>query len=382
MTDKLQMMIVDDEPANCKLLEIALASKYETITCRSGQECLDQLEKHQPAIILLDVMMPGLNGYEVCSRIKENEQTAHIPIVFVSALDTLDDRLSGYNAGGDDYIGKPVDLSILLKKIDLIITNQQSKQQLESDVEEMQSGFMSALNAGEEFGQVTHFVEQCLQAQNYEQLFHAIFESMSTFNLNTAAQIRYNNQIITLNSDGEDSPLEKELILKAQFNGQILEFGSRIFISFAHFSLLIKNSPSENPERIERLKEHLVAIAKVCNHRVKSISTENNLQSHKDIASLFQETTLSLETLNSNLETHIKKAVSISQNMGHKVVDEASFPCLSEAQRKELMTIVNHSSNQCKELSKELSTLMNEHHAIKSTLQQIIQQINTSLSKS
>ncbi len=382
MTDKLKMMIVDDEPANCKLLEVALGSQYETITCRSGQECLDQLETHQPEIILLDVMMPGLNGYEVCSRIKENGQTAHIPVVFVSALDTLDDRLSGYNAGGDDYIGKPVDLSILLKKLELIITHKQSKQQLENDVEEMQSGFMSALNAGEEFGQVTHFVEQCLQAQNYEQLFHAIFESMSSFNLSTAAQIRYDDQIITLNSDGEDSPLEKELILKAQFNGQILEFGSRIFISFAHFSLLIKNSPTDNPERIERLKEHLVAIAKVCNHRIKSISTENNLQSHKDIALLFQESTLSLESLNNNLETQIKKALSISKNMEDKVVDEDSFPSLSEIQRKELMTIMNHSSHQCKALSKELNTLMNEHNAIKSTFQKIIQQINTSLSKS
>ncbi len=380
MTDKAQIMIVDDAPANCKLLEsFLLAQNYEPITCRSGQECLEQLTQHKPEIILLDVMMPGLNGYEVCSRIKENKEINHIPIIFISALDTLDDRLNGYNAGGDDYLGKPVDLSILLKKITLVMSNKQIKRQLKHDVEEMQSGFMNALNTGEEFGQVTHFVEQCLQANNYEQLFQAVFESMKNFNLKTSAQIRYNDQVITLNSDGEKLPLEKELMLKAQFDSQILEVGSKMFISYVHFSLLIKNSPIDDTIRIERLKEHLVAIAKVCNHRIKSIAIEKNAQYQKDISSLFQEGTSSLEALHSNLETHIQKALTITQNMSKKVIDEHNISCLDEKQKKELMSIVHYSSTQCKELSQELSTLMNEHNIIKTTLQKIIEKINSSL---
>lgn len=378
MSHKLPIMIVDDEPANRKLLEVVLAPKYTTITCNSGQECLDQLTQEHPEIILLDVMMPDLNGYEVCSRIKENAETAEIPIVFISALDTLDDRLNGYNAGGDDYLGKPVDLSILLKKIELILANKQNKQQLEHDVEEMQSGFMNALNAGEEFGHVTHFTEHSLLAKNYDQLFNAVFESMKNFDLETAAQIRDEDQVITLNSNGESLPLEKELMLKAQFNGQVLEFGSRMFISFAYFSLLVKNVPDDDPDRIERLKEHLSAIAKVCNLRVQAISSEQNVESHKETASLIESTSISLEELNKELEIHIKKAISIAQTMGQKIIHKDTLPDLNEVHREELMAIINHSTEECNELGKHLQKLMNEQNTISDTLQKITKKMNTS----
>ena len=309
-TNKPLIMIVDDEPSNILLLERTLQSDYTTICCASGLECLKQLKKQQPEIILLDVMMPGLNGYEVCAQIKENNDTAHIPVFFISASDTLDARLKGYNAGGDDYLEKPVKLSILLKKIELILINKKNKQQLTEELDHVQSGFMHALNMGEEFGQVTHFIEQCLAVQTHEQLLCTFFKAMRHFELHSAAQIRIEKKTITLNSDGDCLPLEKELLLKAQFDGRILEFGSRLFISYGQFSLLVKDAPVDDPDRIQRLQEHLCAIARICDYRIKAIENEQHVQSHKEITTLLNNTLLSLEhiiqTLDDNTENNLR----------------------------------------------------------------------------
>lgn len=358
MTTKPLIMIVDDEPANCKLLEVILAEDYITITCTSGQECLDQLVHHSAEIILLDVMMPNLNGYEVCKRLKENDETSHIQVIFISASDTLDDKLNGYNAGGDDYLGKPVNLSILLKKIELMLKNKKIKQQLISDVEYMQSGFMNALSMGEEFGQVTHFIEQCLTAPNYVQLFYTFFTCMKDFDLHTAAQIRNQDEIITLNSEGESLPLEKELMLKAQFDDHILEFGSKIFISYPHFSVLVKNLPIDTPDRIERLKEHLRAIAKTCDFRVKAIKAEHHLQSHKDIAELFKEAALSLQDINQQLQEQANSFIFTTQEMQKEVEGMLnSFP-LKKQQKEDVMAVIKQSSEKCN----TLNLLLNEHN--------------------
>lgn len=367
-------MIVDDESANCKLLVKALASQYETITLHSGKECLDYLTHDQPEIILLDVMMPGLNGHEVCSQIKKNEATKNISVVFISALDTLDDRLNGYNAGGDDYLGKSVDLSTLLNKIQLILNNKKENQKLAEDVEEMQSGFMTALNMGAETDQVTNFIEQCLVAKNYDQLLNAFFESMQGFNLKTVAQIRSKDEVLTINSSWKSLPLEQELMLKAQFDGRILEFDQRMFINYESFSLLVKNSPIEDPDLVGRLRDHLAVIANACDFRIKAIGTEINLQSHLEIASFFKKTTQSIEKINKGLDADNKKAISISHSLGQRIEEKLIFLGLEEDQEKILMEIIDTSTN-------DLSLLMEKQSEIKDTLGDIVQQMNQTLGK-
>src|SRR5215467_2037493 len=113
-----RVLVVDDIISNVKLLEAKLAAEYfEVITAFNGEQALARVAAEMPDIILLDVMMPGMDGFEVCRRIKSNTQTAHIPVVMVTALDQSSDRVTGLEAGADDFLTKPVDDAALFARV-------------------------------------------------------------------------------------------------------------------------------------------------------------------------------------------------------------------------------------------------------------------------
>ncbi len=104
-----RVLVVDDIPVNVRLLEAKLSAEYyDIITATSGAEALEIIESEPPDIVLLDVMMPEMDGFEVCRRIKENPATALLPVIMVTALNEQSDRVTGLEAGADDFLTKPV----------------------------------------------------------------------------------------------------------------------------------------------------------------------------------------------------------------------------------------------------------------------------------
>ncbi len=104
-----RVLIVDDIAQNVKLLEAKLSAEYfDVISATNGEDALKIAEEQLPDIILLDVMMPGMNGFEVCERLKENKATRQIPVVMVTALSETEDRVKGLQAGADEFLSKPV----------------------------------------------------------------------------------------------------------------------------------------------------------------------------------------------------------------------------------------------------------------------------------
>ena len=113
-----RVLVVDDLEPNVKLLEAKLRAEYfDVLGATSGQEALERAEKEQPDIILLDVMMPGMDGFEVCRRLKASPDTMHIPVVMVTALDQQADRIAGLEAGADDFLTKPVEDIALFARV-------------------------------------------------------------------------------------------------------------------------------------------------------------------------------------------------------------------------------------------------------------------------
>src|SRR5258706_3266497 len=113
-----RVLVVDDILSNVKLLEAKLAAEYfEVLTASNGEQALARVSADLPDIILLDVMMPGMDGFEVCRRIKSNTKTTHIPIIMVTALDQPTDRVAGLDAGADDFLTKPVDDTALFARV-------------------------------------------------------------------------------------------------------------------------------------------------------------------------------------------------------------------------------------------------------------------------
>jgi len=113
-----RVLVVDDILANVKLLEARLSAEYfEVLSAFSGQEALDVCEVERVDVVLLDVMMPGMDGFEACKRIKENPKTHHIPVIMVTALDQPSDKIQGLESGADDFLTKPVDDIALITRV-------------------------------------------------------------------------------------------------------------------------------------------------------------------------------------------------------------------------------------------------------------------------
>jgi two-component system cell cycle response regulator len=113
-----RVLVVDDVPANVRLLEARLSAEYfDVTTASSGAEALAACERAECDIVLLDVMMPDLDGFEVCRRLKSNPATHHIPVVMVTALDQPSDRVAGLEAGADDFLTKPVSDIALIARV-------------------------------------------------------------------------------------------------------------------------------------------------------------------------------------------------------------------------------------------------------------------------
>lgn len=117
-----RILVVDDIPANVKLLEARLLAEYfDVLTAENGYEALAICERTQVDLILLDIMMPGLDGFEVCERLKANPRTTHIPVVMVTALDQPSDRVRGLKAGADDFLTKPVNDLQLMSRVKSLV---------------------------------------------------------------------------------------------------------------------------------------------------------------------------------------------------------------------------------------------------------------------
>lgn len=116
--DGKKILVVDDHVDNVELLSAYLRlADYQVTTALSGEEALQKVDRELPDLILLDVMMPGLNGYQVCERLKGDEATQFIPIVMITALQEKEDRVKGIEAGADDFLSKPFDEHELMARV-------------------------------------------------------------------------------------------------------------------------------------------------------------------------------------------------------------------------------------------------------------------------
>ncbi|MDB9519917.1 response regulator [Roseofilum reptotaenium CS-1145] len=118
MSNKGQILAVDDTPANLKVISETLNNAgYTVATAIDGDRALKRLQHYQPDLILLDIQMPGIDGFETCRRLKADPQTQHIPVIFITALSDAINKVKGLEMGGVDYITKPFDHTELLARI-------------------------------------------------------------------------------------------------------------------------------------------------------------------------------------------------------------------------------------------------------------------------
>lgn len=153
------VLIVDDTEPNVRLLaHVVKKEGYEVMAAFSGSDALSLIEKRKPDIILLDVMMPEMNGFEVCEYLKDQDEYKDIPVIFLSALSETDSKVQGFNVGGVDYITKPFQREEVLARIDLHVKLKKLQAELSNKVEQLKQREESLQKLNEEKDELMRIV--------------------------------------------------------------------------------------------------------------------------------------------------------------------------------------------------------------------------------
>jgi class 3 adenylate cyclase len=158
MSAPARVLVVDDTPHNVKLLADLLAVKgYEVTTAASGAQALEQIAREPPDLVLLDVVMPGMTGYEVCRKLREDRATATLPIVMVTALDPGTERIKGIEAGADDFVTKPLNQPELLARVKSLLRIKSLYDRLEDMNQHLEARVQTQVDQLERLGRLKRF---------------------------------------------------------------------------------------------------------------------------------------------------------------------------------------------------------------------------------
>ncbi len=300
MSQVIKLMAVDDNDTNLDIIDEALSDQYSMELVSSGAECLTKLSQASPCLILMDVNMPNLNGYETCKKIKADPDTSGIPVIFVSALNSLDERIKGYEAGGEDFVSKPFEAKELSAKIEVTLKNRRALTEKEHAANEAMSVAMTALGNASELGKVMQSLERIYTCHTCEKLAQELLELTESFGLHCLVQIRTKTEMVSKSDSGNVKPLELDLLEKLRSKGRIFSFKSRTVFNYERVSILIKNMPEEG-----NLIDSLAILLNGVESQLKFIALELTKKNQTLlIQKMLQHTHHSLEALQSQFEEH------------------------------------------------------------------------------
>jgi PleD family two-component response regulator len=146
-----KILIVDDTPSMIYMVKTVLEKEgYEIIVATTGEKGITRAEKTEPDLILLDVLMPGMDGFETCRRLKAEERTREIPVIFMTGLSAIETKVAGFEAGGVDYVTKPIESRELLVRVRTHLTLSSMHRQLKAQNERLQQEIAERMRAEEE----------------------------------------------------------------------------------------------------------------------------------------------------------------------------------------------------------------------------------------
>jgi len=362
-----KILVIDDQDLNFDLAERALKDDYTLAHALNGQEGLDKLPEFQPDVILLDVQMPVMDGYETCRNLRENPDYKDIPVIFVSSLDSVEERMAGYDAGGDDYLVKPFQPDELRKKVKLSISNIGEKIQLKESATMAMDTAMQAITSTGEIGVILNFFSRSFDSKDLPSLAREIVKSMNDYQLKVSIKINTPDGIENFDSSGIPKPLETALLERLQDDGRILDYGARTVINFPYISLLFKNMPLEDQEKYGRYKDNLALFVEGADARVQAILNEQAVNVQQIfLKEMLVKTEKALTDISEQHHTHKTASTHIMEQLIADLEDSFLRLGLTEDQEAALLELVTKAADNAVSLydesmkvDKQLEEIMN-----------------------
>ncbi len=310
---------------------------YKTIFAHSAEEALTMLEQVTVDLVISEVLLPELDGYELCRQLKANPQTSKIPFVFVSEMTELEELIVGYSLGADEYITKPVVYDQFILKIKHILRVNKKNEEVQQQLDNYYKTAMQAMTYSSEIGIILEFYKVCISARSFRELANYIFMSVKQLDLKCSFQIYDNNNKPTgFSEQGELPPLEMEIMSLARGQSRFYDFGVRTIVSYEKFSLLIKNMPIDDADKYGRLKDILGTLCDAIGSRVDYILANDSLMQKQEVVEMVSTTMMDIDSSFSVLQ---KENVAALEDMMENMEEALLVLGLAEHQEDSILKI-------------------------------------------
>ncbi|MCU4677373.1 response regulator [Catenovulum sp. 2E275] len=321
------ILLIDDDKMTHKFIGSQLEDNFNLIHAYNGSQGIVEAKQNKIALILLDIEMPGENGYQVCVKLKQDSETKDIPIIFLSGKNKVEEIIKGYEAGADDYIVKPFDMSFLQTKLWVINNYYSEKQLLSEQIKQAESTAFTAMTGNSELGQVISFVEKSYGVSSVEELAEQFLTLTRNWGLNCLIYCELSQKEYYFSSKGIVKPLEKKLMQTARTDKRFVDFGARTIINYPKVSLLIKNMPLDNDEVYGRLKDLFPSPLGAMDAKLHALEVERALNDQAERLTLtFHEMKTRLVNLTAQLNENQQQGYQKMREMFYEL--EARIPTL------------------------------------------------------
>lgn len=365
--EKLQsVLIIDDDKFIQKFISKTLSENYLSICASDGQSGIMAARENLPEIILLDVEMPGMNGYEVCDVLKQDINTSNIPIIFLSGKASTREKMLGYEAGAVDFLTKPCEKEELIAKLNIHSNQHTTHKALVTKAEDASQTALTAMIGNNELGQVIQFMENAYAITSFDQLANRFFQVTNNLSLNCCLFFSTTEGNKFFSSKGNATPLEMELMPALQAAGnRFHDFGCRTQITYPRVSLLIKNMPINDMATYGRYKDLLPSLLGATDAKIKALDTEQALlQQSQSVSSSFEAVNNTLSELSKSLNDSQRNVVLSLTKMLTELEVKLPHMGLEEDQEAFLLKRVEDAINNTHDLSDQSDEVSASFHTI------------------
>lgn len=269
-----RVFVIDDDEVVREMLAVLLEDACKVTTFSSAEDYLARAAEGSPDMFLLDVTMPGMNGFDLCRRLKDDFDTQDIPVTFVSANDDLDSRLAAYEAGGEDFIVKPFDPLELQNKVKVAQRLIAEKHSLREQAGFAQRTALSAMTSMGELGVVLQFLSKSFACGSSEELGREVLAALQQYDLQGAVQLRLGAEEINLSPNGVNIPLEVGILTHVRASGRIFQFKTRAAFNYGGVTVMLNNLPLDDPDKVGRIRDNVAILAEGADARLQAIGVE------------------------------------------------------------------------------------------------------------
>lgn len=300
-----RVLVADDEELSRELLTHLLSPQYDVVAVENGEQTIKAVASEPPSLVLLDIQMPGIDGYETCRRLKQDARTSDCPVIFVSAKHEDKEILKGYEVGAADYLVKPIKPDELRFKVQQNIEYDEKRQALESRLTEANKMAFQALTDTSAYGAINLFLISALKCDSFDALAALLFETTSSWGLNCSLQIQVPDETLNFSDVGQVSPIEERVLSATIDRGRIHDFGARSVFADRHCSLLIKNMPIDDEVRYGNYKDYIARLIEGIEGRVCALLAEQTVRHRTEqlrkVLEFLLQTFRNIQTQNSQL---------------------------------------------------------------------------------